>query len=70
MIPKIPTKKKIKKEAKPEIRLPYPQRMKKKDLNEIFLDKFLKILKKLEINIPLFKALEQMFEGVKKLRGF
>ncbi|XP_058765799.1 uncharacterized protein LOC131639312 [Vicia villosa] len=45
---------------KPKIILPFPTRTKKKDLNEKSFEKFLKLFKKLEINIPFAEALEQM----------
>ncbi|XP_073057302.1 uncharacterized protein [Primulina eburnea] len=43
----------------PKINLPYPQRFKKKGLDDQFM-KFLEIFKKLHINIPFADALEQM----------
>jgi hypothetical protein len=43
---------------KPEIRLPYPSRVAKKDTKEKEFDKFVKLFKKLEINIPFFEELE------------
>ncbi|XP_073120598.1 uncharacterized protein [Henckelia pumila] len=53
--------KEIEPEQKPMYKppLPYPQRFKKKTLDEKF-SKFLKIFKKIHINIPFFDALEQM----------
>ncbi|XP_050916140.1 uncharacterized protein LOC127131254 [Lathyrus oleraceus] len=49
------------KDLKPTIRLPYPQRTKKKKKkNEKNFKKFLEIFKKLEINIPFVEALEKM----------
>ncbi|XP_050918671.1 uncharacterized protein LOC127136117 [Lathyrus oleraceus] len=60
MPPKNPIEDKNKKEAKPEIKLRYYQRMKKKDLNKNNFEKFLEIFKKLEINIPFFEELEQI----------
>ncbi|KAL4374297.1 hypothetical protein AHAS_Ahas05G0167700 [Arachis hypogaea] len=49
-----------KKEVKPYTSpLPYPQRFRKKLKNQQF-PKFLEVFKKLEINNPLAKALEQM----------
>src|SRR3954471_19877889 len=44
----------------PEIKLPYPQRSKKKGQQEKNFEKFLELFKKLELNIPLLEALEQM----------
>ena len=46
--------------SKPKIRLPYPSRVEKKDTKEKEFDKFVKLFKKLEINIPFFKELEKM----------
>ncbi|XP_050908903.1 uncharacterized protein LOC127122645 [Lathyrus oleraceus] len=45
---------------KPIIKLPYPPRQKKKNQHEKNFEKFLEMLKKLEINIPFSEALEQM----------
>lgn len=42
------------------LKLPYPQRVKKKDLNHNFFEKFLEMFIKLDINIHFFEALEQM----------
>ncbi|XP_050889300.1 uncharacterized protein LOC127094518 [Lathyrus oleraceus] len=47
-------------EPKPVVKLPFPTRNKKKGQHEIFFEKFLELFKKLEINIPLLEALEQM----------
>ncbi|XP_073220002.1 uncharacterized protein [Cicer arietinum] len=44
---------------KPEIRLPFPQRLKKEETEKQF-GKFLDVFKKLQINIPFAEALEQM----------
>lgn len=60
MLPKNTTEEKNKNGTKPMIRLPYPQRVKKKDQNKNFLKKFLEIFRKLEINIPFVEALEKM----------
>ncbi|XP_050897590.1 uncharacterized protein LOC127104453 [Lathyrus oleraceus] len=48
------------KDPKPTIRLPYPQRTKKKKKNEKIFEKFLEIFKKFEINIPFSEALEKI----------
>ncbi|XP_050897072.1 uncharacterized protein LOC127103874 [Lathyrus oleraceus] len=58
--PAKPTKEKTKKEAKSVIKLPYPQRVTKKDLKEKYFEKFITIFKILEINMSFFKALEEM----------
>ncbi|XP_050890878.1 uncharacterized protein LOC127096337 [Lathyrus oleraceus] len=47
-------------EPKPVIKLPFPTRNKKKGQYEKKFEKFLELFKKLEINIPLLEALEQM----------
>ncbi|XP_073221514.1 uncharacterized protein [Cicer arietinum] len=44
---------------KPEIRLPFPQRLRREETEKQF-GKFLDIFKKLQINIPFAEALEQM----------
>lgn len=49
-----------KKEVKPVIKLPYPQRVTKKDPKEKDFEKFITMFKMLEINMPFFEALEQM----------
>lgn len=69
MIPKKPTEEKKKNEAKPEIRLPYPQRMKKKDLNDNSFEKFCEMFKKLDTNIPFFEALKQITMYQKFMNG-
>ena len=51
VIPVKPTEEKI----KPKIRLSYPSRVEKKDTKEKEFDKFVKLFKKLEINIPSLK---------------
>ncbi|XP_050875014.1 uncharacterized protein LOC127078616 [Lathyrus oleraceus] len=48
------------KNIKPIIKLPYPPRQTKKDQHEKKFEKFLEMFKKLEINIPFSKTLEQM----------
>ncbi|XP_050876363.1 uncharacterized protein LOC127080077 [Lathyrus oleraceus] len=48
------------KDPKPTIRLPYPQRTKKKKKNEKIFEKFLEIFKNFEINIPFAEAMEQI----------
>lgn len=55
-----PTEEKNKNDIKPDIALPYPQRVKKKDQNDKFFEKFLEMFIKLEINIIFFEALEQI----------
>ncbi|XP_050901999.1 uncharacterized protein LOC127109227 [Lathyrus oleraceus] len=45
---------------KPVVKLPFPTQNKKKGQHEIFFEKFLELFKKLEINISLLEALEQM----------
>lgn len=57
VLPPVKEKEKV---SKPVIKLPYPPRQKKKDQHEVFFERFLKMFKKLEINIPFFEALEQM----------
>ncbi|XP_075521398.1 uncharacterized protein LOC142554621 [Primulina tabacum] len=52
-------KKVIEKQPFSKVNLPYPQRFKKKGLDDQFA-KFLEILKKIHINIPFAGALEQM----------
>ncbi|XP_050895174.1 uncharacterized protein LOC127101769 [Lathyrus oleraceus] len=47
-------------EPKPVIKLPFPARNKKKGQHDKNFEKFLELFKKLEINIPLLGALEQM----------
>ncbi|XP_050896700.1 uncharacterized protein LOC127103491 [Lathyrus oleraceus] len=47
-------------EPKPVVKLPFPTWNKKKGQHENFLEKFLELFKKLEINIPLLAELEQM----------
>ncbi|XP_050889971.1 uncharacterized protein LOC127095305 [Lathyrus oleraceus] len=47
-------------ESKPVVKLPFPTRNKKKEKHEKNFEKFLEMLKKLEINIPFLEALEQM----------
>src|SRR3954470_24668049 len=58
--PMKPTEERRKKEPTPLIKLPYPSRVAKKDQKEKDLEKFSTYLKKLEINIPFFDALEKM----------
>ncbi|XP_075483765.1 uncharacterized protein LOC142523917 [Primulina tabacum] len=52
-------KKVIEQRLLPKVNLPYPQRFKKKGLDDQFA-KFLEIFKKIHINIPFADALEQM----------
>ncbi|XP_073031282.1 uncharacterized protein [Primulina eburnea] len=49
----------LKHQPLPKVNLPYPQRFKKKGLDDQFA-KFLEIFKKIHINIPFADALEQM----------
>lgn len=56
----MPTKEKNKKETKPVIKLPYPQRVTKKDPREKEFEKFMITFKKIESRMPLFEALERM----------
>ena len=53
------------KEARP---VPYPQRLKSKNLDKQFAT-FLDVFKKLHINIPFAEALEQMPSYVKFMKG-
>ncbi|XP_073272456.1 uncharacterized protein [Primulina huaijiensis] len=52
-------KKVLEQQPLPMVNLPYPQRLKKKGLDDQFA-KFLEIFKKIHINIPFADALEQM----------
>ena len=54
-------------EAKANIPVPYPQRLKKHKLDKQFT-KFMKVFKKLHINIPFADALEQMPSYVKFMK--
>ncbi|XP_058759898.1 uncharacterized protein LOC131633204 [Vicia villosa] len=47
-------------EPKPTIKLPFPTRNKKKGQHEKNFEKFLEMFKKIELNIPVLEALEQM----------
>ncbi|XP_062086161.1 uncharacterized protein LOC133792268 [Humulus lupulus] len=49
------------------VRIPYPQRLRKKNLDKQFA-KFLEVFKKLHINIPFAEALEQMPSYVKFMK--
>ncbi|XP_050916795.1 uncharacterized protein LOC127131965 [Lathyrus oleraceus] len=49
-----------KKKAKVVIKLPYPQRVTKKDPKEKDFEKFITMFKNLEVNMPFFEALEKM----------
>lgn len=53
-----PIEEKNKKEANPVIKLPYPQRVTKKDPK--YFEKFITMFKNLETNMPFFEALEKM----------
>ncbi|XP_050889522.1 uncharacterized protein LOC127094786 [Lathyrus oleraceus] len=57
-------------EPKPVIKLPFPTRNKKKGLHEKNFEKLLELFKKLEINIPLLEALEQMPTYTKFMKDF
>ena len=50
----------VEENIKPAIRLPYPSLVAKKDTKEKGFEKFVKILKNIEIHIPFFEALEKM----------
>ncbi|XP_075500158.1 uncharacterized protein LOC142538744 [Primulina tabacum] len=52
-------KKVLEQQPLPKVNLPYPQRFKKKGIDDQFV-KFLEIFKKIHINIPFADALEQM----------
>ncbi|XP_060965237.1 uncharacterized protein LOC133034210 [Cannabis sativa] len=49
------------------VKIPYPQRLQKTNLDKLFL-KFLEVFKKLHINIPFAEALEQMPSYVKFMK--
>ncbi|XP_050897408.1 uncharacterized protein LOC127104259 [Lathyrus oleraceus] len=53
-------KNKNKKDTKPMIKLPYPQRVTKKEHRETTFEKFITILKKIENHMPFLEALKQM----------
>ncbi|XP_050908779.1 uncharacterized protein LOC127122500 [Lathyrus oleraceus] len=53
-------KRKNKKDIKPVIKLPYPQRVTKKDPSESYFEKLMTMLKKIESHMSLFEALERM----------
>ncbi|XP_050878530.1 uncharacterized protein LOC127082338 [Lathyrus oleraceus] len=55
-------------EPKPVVKLPFPTRNKKKGQHEKNFEKFLELFKKLDINIPLLEALEQMLTYVKFMK--
>ncbi|XP_050875635.1 uncharacterized protein LOC127079269 [Lathyrus oleraceus] len=55
-----PTEEKNKKETKPVIKLPYPQRVTKKDPRDTDFEKFMTMFKTIESHMPLFEALERM----------
>ncbi|XP_050896440.1 uncharacterized protein LOC127103214 [Lathyrus oleraceus] len=55
-----PTKEKNKKDTKSVIKLPYPQRVTKKDPRELYFEKFMTMFKKIERHMSLFEALERM----------
>ena len=50
----------VEEKTKPVIKLPYPSRVAKKDTKEKDFEKFVKILKMLEIHILLFEALNKI----------
>ncbi|XP_050877193.1 uncharacterized protein LOC127080953 [Lathyrus oleraceus] len=56
-------------EPKLVVKLPFPTRNKKKGQHEKKFEKFLELFKKLEINIPLLEALEQMHTYAKFMKG-
>ena len=51
----------------PTLLIPYPQRLRKSNLDKQFT-KFIKVFKKLHINIPFTDALEQMLSYVKFMK--
>ncbi|XP_050920107.1 uncharacterized protein LOC127137718 [Lathyrus oleraceus] len=55
-------------ETKPVIKLLFPTRNKRKGQHEKKFEKFLELFKKLEINIPLLEALEQMPTNAKFMK--
>ncbi|XP_050890661.1 uncharacterized protein LOC127096084 [Lathyrus oleraceus] len=55
-----PTKEETTKGTKPVIKLPYPQRMTKKEPSESDLEKFMTMFKRVESHMALFEALERM----------
>ena len=58
--PSEPTKEETTKGTKPVIKLPYPQRMTKKEPSESDLEKFMTMFKRIEGHMALFEALERM----------
>src|SRR3954470_20292679 len=55
-----PVEEKNKKDAEPVIKLPFPSRVTKKNSKEKDFEKFTALLKKLEVNLPFFEALEHI----------
>ncbi|XP_050916625.1 uncharacterized protein LOC127131754 [Lathyrus oleraceus] len=55
-------------EPKPVVKLPFPTRNKKKGQHEKNFEKFLELFKKMDINIPLLEALEQMANYAKFMK--
>ncbi|XP_050896841.1 uncharacterized protein LOC127103637 [Lathyrus oleraceus] len=55
-----PMEEKKKKDVKHVIKLPYPQRVTKKDPRETDFEKFVTMFKKIESNMPFIEALEKM----------
>src|SRR3954471_16116680 len=55
-----PIEEKNKKNAEPVIKLPFSSRVTKKGSREKDFEKFTKLFKKLEVNLPFFEALEHM----------
>src|SRR4051812_38266555 len=55
-----PVEEKNKKKAEPVIKLPFPSRVTKKNSKEKDFEKFTKLFKRLEVNLPFFEALEHM----------
>ncbi|XP_050890019.1 uncharacterized protein LOC127095359 [Lathyrus oleraceus] len=55
-----PTEEEIKKETKPVIKFPYPQRVIKKEPSESYFEKFMTMFKKVEDHMSLFEALERI----------
>src|SRR3954471_9902846 len=60
VIPPVKPVEEKKKDAEPAIKLPFPSRVTKKKSKEKDFEKFTKLFKKLEVNLPFFEALEHM----------
>ncbi|XP_050888696.1 uncharacterized protein LOC127093836 [Lathyrus oleraceus] len=66
-VPKLVVKEKVS-ESKSVVKFPFPTRNKKKEQHKKNFEKFLEMLKKLEINIPFLEALEQMTSYAKFMK--